>query len=74
MSRSRRHSKIFSFCQGSDKWSKQKANRKLRRRLSITDLLKAEILPTLRELSDVNMFNKDGKYYNLKAKSKEMRK
>jgi len=48
----------------SDKWHKQKANRKLR--TNVKQLLhrgEYALLPELRDVSNVYSFNKDGKFY-----------
>ncbi len=75
MSRSRRKNKIRGITTAtSEKQSKLKANRKLRRLTK--DILKKGkvVLPILREISDKWNFEKDGKKYDSKLSKKELRK
>ena len=76
MSRSRRKTKIFGYTsfKYSEKEDKRDANRKFRR---ITRQLvkgRKEVLPKLRELSDVWAFAKDGKRYMNNVEKKYLRK
>ena len=66
MSRSRRKTPKTGIAGGSrssDKWSKAKANRKFRRKTKAAVYHEREIMPELREVSDVWDFNKDGKFF-----------
>ena len=75
MSRSRRKTSIRGNTTAtSEKLSKLKANRKLRRQTKET-LKKGKItLPLLREVSDDWNFEKDGKKYNANLQEKDLRK
>lgn len=74
MSRSYRHNPIAAIAgSGSEKWDKQKANRKLRKRVKDAIRNNKEI-PLLREVSNVWMMNKDGKMYFGDRHPKLMRK
>jgi hypothetical protein len=63
MSRSKRHTPIWGMTSSeSEKKDKRLARRKLRaalRRVTLED----QVLPTLREVSEVWTFDKDGKHY-----------
>ena len=61
MSRSYRKSPFIGTCGGSDKFDKRISNRRLRRRV-LECLERGEEPPVLREVSDVWLFQKDGKY------------
>lgn len=74
MSRSFKKTKIFGNASNSDKQSKRKANRKLRKAISNVDLLETEVLPKIRDVSSTWGFAKDGKHYWAKATEKDMRK
>ncbi len=76
MSRSKRKTKITGITTAtSEKEDKRCANRKFRRivrqKLTSGNIL---VLPKLRELSDVWIFEKDGKTYNPNMSEKELRK
>lgn len=75
MARSYRHTPIFGIttCR-SEKTDKRLANRKLRRAQVRAADGGAEILPLLREVSDVWGFGKDGRRYDRSAGAREMRK
>ena len=75
MSRSKRKNKIRgNTTADSEKQSKQKANRKLRR-LTKESLKKGNnVLPKLREVSDNWNFEKDGKKYDHDIPTKYKRK
>jgi hypothetical protein len=76
MSRSYRHSPYHGCCADSDKADKRKANRLLRRvtRIAIVGFdPEADVLPVLREVSNIWNFDKDGKT-GLDADSKLLRK
>ena len=75
MSRSRRKNKIRGNTTAtSEKQSKLKANRKLRRLTKKTLKKRQEILPLLREVSNKWDFEKDGKKYDPDLPEKELRK
>ena len=81
MSRSKRHTKIFpSTCAESEKWYKQVANRRLRRRVavairkSVRTGEEPDTLPIADEVSDAWNGPKDGKGYWGEAPEKFMRK
>lgn len=75
MSRSRRKNKIRGITTAtSEKQSKLKANRKLRRLTKETLKKGKEVLPLLREVSDNWNFKKDGKKYVTNLCEKEVRK
>ena len=61
MSRSFRKNPFIGVCGGSDKLDKRISNRRLRRRV-LECLERGEEPPVLREVSDVWLFQKDGKY------------
>ena len=64
MSRSFRHTPISASTGGSsEKFDKQKANRKLRSAVKVAMEKGEEVLPVLREVSDIWVFNKDGKIW-----------
>lgn len=67
MSRSRRKKPIAGIAGGtsheSEKWDKQKANRKLRHRVKEAIEGEEEVLPAQREVSNVWSFYKDGKHW-----------
>lgn len=64
MSRSYRKTPISGITIGdSEKWDKQKANRKLRHKVKEAVEKDAEVLPERREVSNVYMFWKDGKHW-----------
>ncbi len=75
MSRSRRKNKIRGITTApSEKQSKLKANRKLRRMTKETLKKGKEVLPLLREISNQWNFEKDGKKYDSNLPEKELRK
>lgn len=75
MSRSRRKNTIRgNTSAASEKQSKLKANRKLRRLTKETLKKRKEVLPLLREISDTWNFEKDGKKYVSNLPEKELRK
>lgn len=75
MSRSRRKTRIRgNTTAASEKKSKLKANRKLRRLTRETLKKRKEGLPLLREISDIWNFDKDGKKYDPEFPEKELRK
>jgi hypothetical protein len=75
MSRSRRKFPIRgNTTAGSEKHSKLKANRKLRRLTKVTLKRRKEVLPLLREVSDKWDFEKDGKKYDSNLLEKDLRK
>lgn len=65
MSRSFKKSPVTSVavCNYGEKWDKQHANRKLRRRVILALVRESEVLPQLREVSDRWVFMKDGKHW-----------
>jgi hypothetical protein len=66
MTRSRRHTPITGTAIAeSEKWDKQKANRRLRHRVKqvLAADAEVEVLPERREVSNVWSFMKDGKTY-----------
>ena len=64
MSRSKRKTPICSWTTAcSEKWNKRKANRKLRHKAKLYILAGKEIMPEIREVSEVYNFSKDGKQY-----------
>jgi hypothetical protein len=76
MSRSRRKTPIFGITTArSEKQDKRLANRKLRHAVAgVLHVRPESVLPTLREVSDVWGFDKDGKSWWGEAPAKEMRK
>jgi hypothetical protein len=75
MARSHRHTPIFGITTSkSEKRDKRIANRRLRRAVLRSILRGSEIMPLLREVSDVWSFDKDGKHFHSTASQKEMRK
>ena len=75
MARSYRRTPIFGItCSRSEKQDKRIANRRLRHALKQAVDRGDEILPMLRELSDVWSFAKDGRHYDPRASEKDMRK
>lgn len=75
MARSYRHTPIFAItgCK-SEKTDKRLANRKLRHLQVRAADRGAEVLPLLREVSNVWGFGKDGRRYDRAAGGREMRK
>lgn len=63
MTRSKRHTPARGIGGGSDKRDKRIAQRRLRRRVKVAVEQGAEVVPELREVSDVWDFRKDGKIY-----------
>lgn len=78
MSRSHKHTPICGMCvASSEKFDKQKANRRTRRlvRETLGREVAPEVIPLLREVSDVWTFIKDGKHwFDFRRYPKEMRK
>lgn len=75
MSRSRKKTKIYGNTTAtSERQSKIKANRKLRRLTKETLQKRKEVLPLLREVSDKWNFEKDGKTYDPDLEQKKLRK
>ena len=75
MTRSRKRTPVFGITTAkSEKYDKRKANRRLRTKQKQAARQGNEVLPVLREVSDVWGFRKDGKRYRTKATRKEMRK
>ncbi|MGM1055475.1 MAG: hypothetical protein ACQEWG_06275 [Bacteroidota bacterium] len=75
MSRSSRKNKIRGNTTAtSEKKSKLKANRKLRRLTKETLKKGKVVLPLLREISDKLNFEKDGKKYDSNLPEKDLRK
>lgn len=74
MSRSRKHVPISgNTCAETEQWWKRKANRKLRRLLRLIQS-DEEIIPTLRDVSDVWTWPKDGKHYWIPEDLNEVRR
>lgn len=64
MSRSYKHTPVHGITGArSEKWDKRKANRKLRHRVKEVLVLAPDVLPVLREVSNVWTMNKDGKFW-----------
>jgi glycerol-3-phosphate dehydrogenase len=75
MARSYRHTPIFGITtSSSEKQDKRIANRRLRRAARHAMQRGKEMLPTLREVSDVWSFDKDGRKYDRAAGAQAMRK
>jgi hypothetical protein len=75
MARSYRQTPIFGITTAkSEKRDKRLANRRHRRALRQAVLRGAEVMPLLREVSNVWCFEKDGKGYWRDATWKDMRK
>ena len=74
MSRSRRKTPKFGIAGDSDKQDKRLANRKLRRAVRVALDHGDEVLPELREVSDVWSMSKDGKIYWPDGGDESMRK
>lgn len=75
MSRSRRKTSIRGrTTANSEKLDRQKSNRKLRRLVKERMKKREEVLPVLREISDVWDFKKDGKGYDPHGPEEIMRK
>lgn len=75
MSRSRRKTPIFgnTTCR-SEKEDKKIANQQLRARVRDALITEEEVMPAVREVSNVWSFGKDGKNYWKDAPKKAMRK
>lgn len=78
MSRSGKKNPFFGNCAYSDKKGKQQANRKIRRKNRLEILRESESFSSLREVSDIWDFPKDGKHFNesmriIKSKSMNLR-
>lgn len=64
MSRSRKKNPICGNCDSdSEKKDKRLANRRLRRVINSSDLVVDDVLPEMREVSNVASFDKDGKHW-----------
>ena len=76
MARSYKKEKYFANCnpRNSEKWDKQQANQKLRSKVKIKIALGEEVLLLLKDISNIAMFKKDGKYYWKNASKKDLRK
>ncbi|WP_396167744.1 hypothetical protein [Flavobacterium sp.] len=75
MSRSYKKTKIVGYTtKVSEKQDKTIANKKLRRLVKVRIAKKNEILPLLREVSNVWNFDKDGKRYYYNINKEGMRK
>lgn len=75
MSRSRKKNPVKGITSAdSEKEDKRNANRKFRRKIKQEVHKGEEQLPELRELSNVWMFDKDGKRYNKDLPNKDLRK
>lgn len=76
MARSRRHTKIFgiSATSSSEKRDKRKANRALRVAVRSAVARDDDVLPGLRQVSNIATFVKDGKSWYAGATVKDMRK
>jgi hypothetical protein len=75
MSRTRKKTKVKGITTAeSEKENKQEANRKLRRNTKKQIKKNPNILPELREVSDKQGFNKDGKIYDPDMKEKDLPK
>ena len=75
MSRSRKKTKIFGVTNAqSEKLDKRFANRKLRRKVKIKVKARKDILPLLKEVSNIWGFAKDGKTYDSRANNRLLRK
>lgn len=74
MSKSYKKNPIFGHASSSEKKDKRRANRKLRKKIKQSMNREFDILPYLREVSDVWGFAKDGKIYNINPKEEWMRK
>ena len=75
MSRSRRHVPIFGITTSeSEKQDKRTANRRLRRAVRHALARGRDVLPHLREVSNVWAFDKDGKRWRADATPRDMRK
>ncbi len=75
MSRSKRKNKIHgNTTASSEKDDKLEANRKLRRLVKEKLKFRNEVLPALKEISNVWYFKKDGKKFNAELPEKELRK
>lgn len=74
MTRSKKKLPITGIAGNSDKEDKRKANRKHRRITKESVNKDSEIIPEIREVSDVWGFNKDGKIYNKENQEEVKRK
>jgi hypothetical protein len=75
MSRSKIKTPIIGFTTAeSDKVGKRQANRAFRRKTSMEVLQGKEIISSLREISNVWSFPKDGKAYRINLDKKYLRK
>ncbi|HEX8524949.1 MAG TPA: hypothetical protein VF669_22050 [Tepidisphaeraceae bacterium] len=75
MARSRRRRPIFGITTSeTEKQDKRLANRRLRRKVRVAVETGDEVLPVLREVSDVWGFDKDGKRWCWGIGEREMRK
>ena len=71
----RRHAAIFGITTSdSEKQGKRKANRRLRRAVRHALTLGREVLPALREVSNVWAFDKDDKRWRADATPRDMRR
>ncbi len=74
MSRSRRKTKIFGNCGGSDKLDKIRSSKKMRRLLKVHYNNMDAVTPDKKDFSNIWEFNKDGKSYWRNATKKDMTK
>jgi hypothetical protein len=75
MSKSYKKIKVRSTTSAeSEKENKQEANRKLRRITNQKVKIGDEVLPEIKDVSNVWSFNKDGKRYDKNMTEKELRK
>jgi len=75
MARSYRHTPIFGITTSqSEEQDKRLANRRLRRLVRPALSRGDELLPLLRDVSNVWSFDKDGRRYDPRATRKQMRK
>jgi hypothetical protein len=64
MSRSKRKTPICGFTTAhSEKWHKQKTNRRLRHAIKLRIIAGKELMPTIKQMGDIWNFAKDGKQY-----------
>ena len=74
MSRSHQHTPIFGNCNGSEKQDKRNANQALRARARVSLRNGDDVLPLMREVSNIWTHGKDGKHYRKNTTPAMMRK
>ena len=75
MSRSYIKNKIVSYTKKeSEKRDKTIANKRYRRFVKVRIAKRSDVLPLIREVSNIYQFDKDGKHYYAKMTKLEMRK